>query len=86
MAPYSSEVVINGLLAYMRRNSDMPTPSDIVAIIDPPKPIWKPDWTYYGSLKQLHKDQGPYALTMEEKEYVNACEEYSLGQRRNAQA
>lgn len=57
---------------------DIPTPSDIRNIIDPPKQEFKPDWDVYKSLKADKLERGEYALSKDEMDYVAACEAYSL--------
>jgi hypothetical protein len=74
MKPYPAEHVIWGFSQYILNHSDMPTPSDIVKLIDPKPPAFKPDAPYYISLKKIHKEQGPYGLTLEEIEYVSRYE------------
>lgn len=80
---YPLSEIIRGFGVYIKRNSDMPTPSDIVAIIDPIKQPWKPDKAYYISLKDIHKTQGPYGLNDDEIEYIQAYEAYMKNERRN---
>jgi hypothetical protein len=73
---YPVERVIWGFGQYILQSSDMPTPSDIVKIIDPKPLAWKPDKSYYISLKQIHKEQGPYGLGLDEIEYIQRYEEH----------
>lgn len=75
---YELSLVITGIAEYAKRNSDIPTPSDIVKIIDPQPEKFKPDWNYYRTLKDLVKDGGPFAIGTDEQEYISACETYSL--------
>jgi len=78
---YQVNVVIEGIKRYVLQKSDMPTPADIRQIIDPIVEPWKPDWSIYNRFKKLREEQGPYALSEEEIEYMKSCEAYSLGQR-----
>jgi hypothetical protein len=72
---YPMDAVIKAFGSWMRRSSIMPTPADIVNIIDPPAP--KPDWAAYVSIRQRMKD--PYTFVMDdEKAYVRYCERYSV--------
>lgn len=76
LADYDPALVIDGLGEYIRNNSDMPTPADIVKLIDPKPPAWKPDKPYYISLKKIHDEQGPYGLDNDEIEYIRRYEEH----------
>lgn len=82
LSPYPVEKVINGFSIYIRDNPDIPTPADIIAIIDPKPPVWKPDKALYISLKQILKEQGPFGLDTEEIEYVKQYELHMLRERR----
>lgn len=75
LAKYQVEEVIRGFGEYIQRHSDMPTPADIVAIIDPkpPEKVW--DKSVYYKLQQIYKEQGPYGLNNEEYEYIRNYEE-----------
>lgn len=84
LQPYHVEEVMEGLAKYIRLHSDMPTPSDIVAIIDPPQKIWEPDKSYYITLKQIFKDHGPYGLDREEAEYIRKYEEHMKNELRSS--
>lgn len=75
LSPYSAQSVIMALGEYMRRNSDMPTPSDLVKIIDPLPPVWKPDKSYYIKLQDIFKRDGPYGLNEDEIEYIQKYED-----------
>lgn len=78
MKDYPLEKIMNGLAEYVRKNSDIPTPSDIIKIIDPPREEWKPDKAYYIRLQEILKASNfsAYAWSDEEKDYVNKYEEY----------
>ena len=76
MQSYPVELVVKGFGQYILQNSDMPTPSDIVKIIDPKPPEWQPDKAYYIALKDIHKQHGPYGLDAEEVEYIRRYEDY----------
>ena len=84
MQSYSAQDVIHGFGQYILRNSDMPTPSDIVKIIDPQPAPWKPDKAFYISLKQIYRDHGPYGLDSDEIEYIQRYEEHERTQMRQA--
>lgn len=79
LADYAPEQVIAALGQHIRSSPNIPTPSEIIAIIDPPKEPFKPDWSYYNHLLALTKEQGPYAVTQYEADYLAACERHSLG-------
>jgi hypothetical protein len=76
MQEYPADLVIRGFGQYILDHSDIPTPSDIVKIIDQKPPAWKPDKAYYISLKDIHKQHGPYGLDSEEVEYIRRYEEH----------
>jgi hypothetical protein len=73
---YPVDMVIAGLGEYIRRKPDIPTPSDIVAIIDPTSLPFQPDKPYYVGLKKLKAEQGQYALSDDEEDYVRQYEEH----------
>ena len=77
MQRYPVERVIWGFSEYILKNSDMPTPADIVKIIDPKPPEWKPDKSYYYKLQQLEKEHGKYALNDDELDYCRRYEDYT---------
>ena len=76
MQEYPVEKVIWGFGQYIKANADMPTPSDIVKIIDPQPPAWRPDKGYYIKLQEIHKQHGPYGLNTDEIEYIAKYEEH----------
>lgn len=80
LAPYPFEKVIWAFGEFIRSNPDLPTPSDIRLLIDPPKPEWKPDWAVYNRLLELKRNGGTYAIGEDEHKYIHACEAWSLGQ------
>lgn len=57
---YPIDRIIDGFRQYIRRKSDMPTPSDIINIIDPLPP--KPEFAraYYVHLRKLKDEQGEF--------------------------
>lgn len=57
---YPIDRIIDGFRQYIRRKSDMPTPSDIINIIDPLPP--KPEFAraYYVYLRKLKDEQGEF--------------------------
>lgn len=81
------EKVIAALQVYILNHSDMPTPYDIRAIIDPIPEGFKPDKAYYIKLQELVKNSNfsPYALNDEEKEYIRKYEEHMQIQRKNSE-
>lgn len=82
LKPYPLADVMNGLAQYVSQHSDLPTPSDIVKIIDPKPEPFAPDWGYY---KRLQKaiEEGRF-VGDEEKRYMRMCEEHSLAKARSA--
>jgi len=77
---YPVQTVVDALAEYIRLHSDMPTPSDIVKIIHPPLPVWKPDWNYAAGLRKMRQDQGSYALNDDEIAYLAKCDDLALDQ------
>lgn len=53
---YTAGQVIAAMRAYMERSSDMPTPADLIAVIDPPKP--KITQAEFIHAKEQHKLEG----------------------------
>lgn len=84
MEGYPPADVVRGFAEYIRRHSDMPTPSDIVKIIDPPVEDFRPDWDFYNRLKEMLKVGGAYALNDDEFEYMRNCEASSIKKMKNA--
>lgn len=82
---YDYKLVVNGLKQYLRRHNDIPSPSDIINIIDPPKPVWQPDKSYYIKLQEIVKksNYSPYALNDDEKEYIEKYEKHMQIARKN---
>lgn len=78
MEPYPVDIVVGAFAKYLREHSDMPTPSDIVKIIDPKKPekIW--DKAVYIKLQKIYDQEGPYGLNEDEYEYIRGYEESVL--------
>lgn len=70
--------VVGGIQQYILDRSDMPTPADIRAIIDPPPPKKEWDKSVYIKLQQVFKAEGPYGLNEEEYEYIRGYEENVL--------
>jgi len=75
---YPMETIVNAFREYVLRKGDVPSPSDIINIINPQKEPWTPDWKVYEALKERKKAEGEFALTTEEEEYIKACEEWSI--------
>lgn len=75
LAKYPMPQIKEGFRQYILTKSDMPTPADIRAIIDPIKQEPIPDKGYYIKLQNLLKVDGPYALNDEERKYIVWYEE-----------
>lgn len=69
--------VREGFRHWVNRNSKLPTPADIVNIIDPPKQEWRPDWAAYVGLKQKIKTDWYYP-SHEERDFLRRCEGYAI--------
>jgi len=67
--------IVSAFGSWMRRSSTMPTPADIVNIIDPPPP--KPDWVVYVAIRQKIRDGYTFVMD-EERAYLRYCERYSM--------
>lgn len=74
---YPLEKIKEGFYEHMRRESRMPTPADIINIIDPLPPVWKPDWAVYVGLKSAY-NRGGLSRYSREFEYMERCEKWSL--------
>jgi hypothetical protein len=77
LSEYPYAQVKGAFQQYLKRNSKMPCPADIVNLIDPPKQEWKPDWPAYIALKKrVHRDgYFPYG---KEKEFLKLCDDYAI--------
>lgn len=81
---YAVHDVIHAIGVYIQNHPDIPTPYDIRCILSPEKPIFRPDWEVYKSLKKLKIDHGAFALCKDEEDYLKACERFSLNNRRDS--
>jgi len=77
LSEYSYDQVRAAFRQYLKRNSKMPCPADIVNIIDPPKQEWKPDWPTYIALKKRIQQDGYYVYGSE-REFLRRCDEYAI--------
>lgn len=84
LAKYPVQEVMRGFGEYIQRHSDMPTPANIVAIIDPDPPKKEWDKSVYIKLQQIFKAEGPYGLNEEEYEYIRGYEENVLRSHRSS--
>lgn len=78
LSGYPIELILEGMRAYLRTagNVTIPTPSEIIAIIDPPKPRFKPDWAVYISIKNRMRSDD-YVMP-KEREYVKQCDDFAI--------
>jgi hypothetical protein len=74
---YPMNEILLGIAEYVKRNSDIPAPADIVKIIDPPKQEWKPDWAVYITLKKRIQQDGYYPYS-DEREFLKRCDAYAV--------
>ncbi len=74
LADCSISDITEAFIEHVRRKSDLPTPSDIYNIINPPPP--KPDWAAYQGLK--HQQKQDLYLTPEERKYISWCEAQAI--------
>lgn len=84
MKRYPVSLVIEGLAQYLENGVNIPTPSEIIAIIDPKPKTWVPDKSYYISLKKNFEDRGIYGLDNDEIEYIRRYEEYQKNELRSS--
>ncbi len=81
---YPLEKIKSGFHQHMKRSSRMPTPADIINLIDPPPPPpWKPDWAYYVSIKESIKRGNRISVYGAEYAYMKRCEQWSLDNLKN---
>jgi hypothetical protein len=67
------DAIIGAIGKFVKKRSDIPTPSDIENILNPPIP--KPDWAAYVALKKSVQE-GNY-LMADERRFLRECEEYA---------
>lgn len=70
---YPMQKIIDAIGVHIRRSPTIPTPADIEAIINPPRP--KPDWPAYIALMKRIAD-GHFALS-DERRFISECESYA---------
>lgn len=82
LTDFTMDRIIWAIGEYIRAKSDIPAPADIHLILNPPKPVWKPDWAYYVALKRKIAVElyFPYS---DEREYLRRCEEFSRNKLRD---
>lgn len=75
LGDYDIDLVEEAFKQYISRNNQMPTPADILNIIDPPKEKLSP--VLYQQIKKKIADGGFY-LTDEEKNFLRKFEKQEL--------
>lgn len=78
LSEYPVQKVIQAFGQYIRTKTDMPTPCEIVRIIDPQPLEWVPDKSLYITLKEILKKDGPFGLDTDEIEYIKKYELHML--------
>ena len=78
LAEFPVAEVIKAIGVYISYHPDIPTPSDIRKIIEPPKPEFSADWSFYNFLKKALAERGQYALDDDELKYIQKCERHSI--------
>lgn len=75
---YAIDLILDAMKTYLRTpgNVNIPTPSEILAIIDPPKPKFKPDWAVYISIK--NRMRGDDYVMPKEREYIKKCDNFAI--------
>jgi hypothetical protein len=71
---YPFDIVCEAFGRYMDRNSKMPTPADIINIIDPPPA--KPCWNTVRAIENKIKEN--LFVMDEERNYLTYCSRYTL--------
>lgn len=74
LAEYPIALIREGFIAHVKRKPAIPTPSDIINIIDPPEP--QPDWAAYVGIK--NKIKNDIYVTPDQREYLRWCEEQAI--------
>ncbi len=67
------------LFIHLNTSDEIPTPRQLRDIVHPQKPVWKPDWAVYVSLKKRIYD-GYFPLS-DEKQFLRDCENYAMNKR-----
>src|SRR5574343_570256 len=76
---YPLEKIKEGFMQHMKRSSRMPTPADIINLIDPPPPPpWKPDWAFYVAIKESVKRGNFLSSYSPEYAYMKRCESWAM--------
>lgn len=73
LSDYTAEAIMAGMVQWMRTNNQMPTPSDIIAIIDPQD--HGPDKTVYLNLSK----KPPEMRSPNEWAYMRNYERWAMG-------
>jgi len=74
LAEYPFQRIREAFIEHVSRKPELPTPSDIVNIIEPPKP--KPDWAAYVAIKK-RAHEGDY-IYPDERQFISQCEQYAV--------
>lgn len=75
LSPYPMLEIKKAFVEWARRNSAIPTPADILNIIDPPPPT--PDWAAYVAIRQKMRDGYTFVMP-DQRRYVAWCEDYAV--------
>lgn len=73
LSGYPIKTIIDAIGVHIRLSATIPTPADIEAIINPPRP--KPNWPAYIALMKRISD-GHFALS-DERRFISECESYA---------
>lgn len=79
LGDYIYSDIKNAFKVYLKTNTSMPTPADIVNIIEPPPP--KIDWALYIEFKKRLRE-GVVYVSSEEKEFLRMCERIGVDRMR----
>ena len=74
-----AQALTKALFIHLNSSDEIPTPRQLRDIVHPPKPVWKPDWAVYVSLKKRIYD-GYFPLS-DERQFLRDCENYALSKR-----
>lgn len=76
---YTMEQILRALRQFVtdpNERTGLPEPKDIIRIIDPPAPKFRPDFHFYASIRK--REQAGDRLTSQEEEYLEKHENYLL--------
>jgi len=79
LAGFPYRRIREAFIEHVRRKPDLPTPSDIVNLLDPPKPVLSA--TAYHALRRKIEQEGYYPLS-DERAFLRAFESQEMAKAR----